>query len=197
MRTLGPAEVLSETEVMRLIAQMSSPCRTQTRNRALVVILWRSGLRISEALDLRHRDISLDSEPPTLRVLDSKTSSGRRVVGLHRDAVDSMRAWLAKAPESEYVFCSLKGYKLDSGYVRRVLAREGKRAGIRRCHPHAFRATLAVELVKEGVSLPAVRDVLGHSNLANTDAYLRRVFPEMAISALVDRHTSDRLAQKS
>ena len=56
-------------------------------------------------------------------------------------------------------------------------------------HPHAFRATLAVEMCLEGVPLPAIRDVLGHANLSVTDAYLRRVFPAHAIDAVRNRRT--------
>ncbi|MGA2929762.1 MAG: hypothetical protein ABSG43_28005 [Solirubrobacteraceae bacterium] len=50
-----------------------------------------------------------------------------------------------------------------------------------------FRATLAVEMCVEGVPLPAIRDVLGRTNLSVTDAYLRRVFPPHAIDAVRDR----------
>jgi site-specific recombinase XerD len=57
----------------------------------------------------------------------------------------------------------------------------------RRVHPHALRATLAVEMCAEGVPLPAIRDVLGHTNLSVTDAYLRRVFPQQAIDAVRNR----------
>lgn len=60
----------------------------------------------------------------------------------------------------------------------------------RRVHPHAFRATLAVEMCVEGVPLPAIRDVLGHTNLSVTDAYLRRVFPQQAIDAVRSRRSA-------
>ncbi len=187
MSTLGPANVLQEKDIVRLIASMSSTSRIQTRNRALVVLLWRTGLRISEALNLRRGDLFLAQDPPFLRVLDSKTQAGRRTVGAHRDVLDTLESWLAISPSSSYVFCTLKATKLDSGYVRAMLAHKGRQLGIARIHPHAFRATLAVELVREGVPLPAVRDVLGHHDLSSTDAYLKRVFPEMAIKAVIDR----------
>ena len=71
--------------------------------------------------------------------------------------------------------------------MRALLARLGEKASVQRAHPHGLRATLAVELVMEGTPLPAVRDVLGHTSLAHTDAYLRRVFPELAVTALTRR----------
>jgi type 1 fimbriae regulatory protein FimB/type 1 fimbriae regulatory protein FimE len=108
-------------------------------------------------------------------------------VGAHAELVSALRDWLQLRPDSRWVFCTLSGRRLDPGYVRAMLSRKGELVGVARVHPHAFRATLAVELVREGKSLPAVRDVLGHSNLAHTDAYLRRVFPQLAIGALVDR----------
>jgi integrase len=187
MTALGPANVLSEQDVLRLIASMSSSSRTAARDRALVVLLWRTGLRVSEALNLRRSDLFLDQDPPRLRVSSSKTHAGERWVGLHRDVVEALSYWIDLAPDSEYVVCTHKGTRMHPSHARRLLARHGKRLEIRRVHPHAFRATLAVELVREGQPLPVVRDVLGHVSIANTDAYLRRVFPELAISAVIDR----------
>jgi integrase/recombinase XerD len=68
-----------------------------------------------------------------------------------------------------------------------MLQRVGLKADVVRAHPHGLRATLAVELVVEGEPLPVVRDVLGHASIANTDAYVRRVFPGLAITALARR----------
>ena len=188
---LGSANVLSEVEVRAVLDACSIKTRarryaTGERNYALVMCLWRSGLRCAEALDLELRDLRLDAQPATLLVRSGKGDRPRRV-GVHAELAAALADWFALRPESRWVFCTLAGGKLDAGYVRAMLARKGRRCGVSRVHPHAFRATLAVELVLAGTSLPAIRDVLGHSNLAVTDAYLRRVFPELAINALINR----------
>jgi len=144
-----------------------------------------------ESIDLRRTDLRVDADVPFLRVRNGKFNKDR-TVGMHPEAVEAIDRWLEVAPESEYVFCTLRGGRLDDGYVRAMLRRKGARAGVERVHPHAFRATLAVELVTEGVPLPSVRDVLGHASIGNTDAYLRRVFPEAAVSAVIHRSASSR-----
>ncbi len=188
---LGPANVLSEAEVRRVLACCADKRRrrraaTRERNYALVMLLWRTGLRCSEALDLEPGDLRCDGPVATLRVRHGKLGKAR-TVGVHAEVQGALEDWLVLRPPGRWLFCTLAGARLDDGYVRAMLSRKGREAGVHRVHPHAFRATLAVELVREGVSLPAVRDVLGHSSIAHTDAYLRRVFPELAVGALVNR----------
>jgi site-specific recombinase XerD len=187
---IGPAAVLSAAEVERVICACRGRGPTTKRNLALVTLLYRTGLRCGECISLQRASITLVKPPDEgqsrLLVREGK-GGGSRVVGLHQDVVVALERWLAVAPDSDLVFCTLQGTRLDDGYVRAMLRRKAIRAGVGRCHPHAFRATLAVELVSEGVPLPAVRDVLGHHSIATTDLYLRRVFPEMAISAVIDR----------
>lgn len=190
---LGPAEVLDEGEVRALLATFSRRAPTAIRNRALVLLLWRAGLRISEALALQLGDVHLDGARPTLTVRAGGKFGKQRVVGIHAEAAAELGRWLDVRQRrglgrKRYVFCTLQGGRLDASYVRAMLLRKRKRAGIeRRVHPHAFRATLAVDLTREGVPLPAIRDVLGHANISSTDAYVRRVFPEEAIAAVIER----------
>lgn len=193
MTPLGPAAVLAESEVRALLGACSRRAPTGVRDRALITLLWRSGLRISEALDLRPRDLKLGAAEPTVQVLKGKDEN-QRAVGLPSDAVDALARWLdvrasLGLARRHSAFCTLQGTRLQATQVRSMLNRRAKRAGLGdvRVHPHAFRATLAVELVREGRSIPAVRDVLGHTNIATTDAYLRRVFPKDALDATINR----------
>jgi integrase/recombinase XerD len=194
---LGPAAVLSEAEVRAVLATFSRRAPTGIRNYALTILLWRTGLRVSEALDLELRDLSPLEAPATLLVRNGK--GGRsRIAGVHQEAAVALERWRNTADRLELgrgrrrpLFCTItrgqEGRPLHPSYVRTVLAAKGKRAGVARCHPHAFRATLAVELAREGVPVATIRDVLGHANIAQTDAYLRRVFPELSVAAVVNR----------
>lgn len=190
---LGPAEVLDEDEIRALLGTFSRRAPTAVRNRALILLLWRAGLRITEALSLQLGDVHLDAARPTLTVRAGGKFGKQRIVGIHGEAAAELGRWLDVRQRlglgrHRHVFCTLKGGRLDASYVRAMLLRKRKRAGIeRRVHPHAFRATLAVELTRDGVPLPAIRDVLGHANIASTDAYVRRVFPEVAIDAVINR----------
>jgi integrase/recombinase XerC len=195
MSALGPAAVYEHDEVARLLASIlpagvSAP--TKVRNHALVLLLYRTGLRCGEALELRVADVRLDGERPTLRVRRGKTNAAARTVGLSPDVVSSLSRWLDLRAHlaGDRVFCTLRGTPLDGGYVREMLARKGRQVGIQRLHPHGLRATIAVQLTREGHPLPVVRDVLGHTSISSTDFYLKRIFPELAVDALVSRGLS-------
>jgi integrase len=182
-----PPEVLTEPEAIALLRACSSRAPTGVRNRALIAVLWRSGLRISEALALELRD--LDLEAGTLRVRHGKGDKSR-TVGVDEQTAALLARWLdrrrslgpgARAP----VFCTLQGGRLDSSYVRRLLPRLARKAGIdRRVHAHGLRHTYAAELARERTPINIIRDALGHSTLAITDRYLRDVAPMHVINTI-------------
>ncbi len=147
-----PGEILAPDEVRSLIQAASSRAPTGIRNRALIVMLYRGGLRISEALDLRLKDI--DRQAGTVRILHGKGDRAR-TVGLDPEAFAVVERWIdarssrrinGRAP----LFCTLQGKPLDTAYVRALLPRLAKRAGIeKRVHAHGLRHTHAAELARE------------------------------------------------
>lgn len=201
-RKLGPAAVLTEQQI-RAILQTFGPGPSGVRNRSLVLVLWRTGIRLGEALALAPRDVDLASSTSWLTVRSGKGGRSRRLA-VHQEAALALELWLArraelfrahglafKAPYAP-LFCTITtggvGGELGQQYVREMLNERAKRAGLDvRVHPHAFRATLAVELAGEGRPLPVIRDVLGHRSVGTTDAYLRRVAPAELELALTDR----------
>jgi site-specific recombinase XerD len=189
--TKRPPEVLSKPDVAALIKACSNRAPTGIRNRALIDVLWRCGLRISEALALEPRD--LDLEGGTLRVRHGKGDKAR-VVGLDAQSSALLARWLDKraglaingrAP----VFCTLHGGAIDSRYVRQLLPRLAVKAGLdpKLGRAHNLRHTFAAELAREGTPMNVIRDSLGHSSLAVTDRYLRTVAPEDVIRTMRTR----------
>ena len=187
------AEVLTRAETDALIAACSAASKTGSRNRALIVVLYRCGLRVSEALALRPAD--LDPDRGTIRVLDGKGGKPR-TVGLDPAAMAVVQRWVDARRElagrggwrNGPLFATLDGTAMSPQYVRAMLARMADRAGIdKRVAPHQLRHTHAAELVAEGVPMPVIRDQLGHSSLAVTDRYLRDVAPGEVIAAMQRR----------
>jgi site-specific recombinase XerD len=177
-----PAEWLTAAEAKSLLAACDGTVMG-LRNRALVVVLWRAGLRCSEALGLRPLDV--DFGAGTVRVLHGKGDKAR-TVGIDGQALEVVRAWLeareAAGWESPWLFCTRSGGQVSDRYVRSLVARLAVRAGVRhRCHPHAFRHTMAVELVREGWPVPLISRQLGHSSVATTDVYLANLQPAEVI----------------
>ena len=148
-----PVELLERREIEALLAGCGTS-RTGRRDRAVLTLLWRSGLRIAEALALRPADINLSAG--TARVLKGKNGKSR-TVALDTLTCSALEAWLAVRPPGQGpVFCpvSKPGQPLKSNHVRNRLRRLAARAGIeKRVHPHSLRHSYAVELDAEGFSL--------------------------------------------
>jgi integrase/recombinase XerD len=187
------AEVLPETEVNAIIGACSPLSLTGIRNRAIITILYRGGLRIAETLALRPADI--DPDRGTIRVMDGKGHKSR-TVGLDPGAMAVIQRWADKRRHAgirgRTLLCTLAGGPVSAQYVRAMLRRAAGHAGIeRRVVPHQLRHTHAAELVAEGVPMPVIRDQLGHSSLAVTDRYLRDVAPGEVIAAMQHRHWTE------
>jgi site-specific recombinase XerD len=185
-----PAEVLTEAEVASLIRACSPKAPTGIRNRALITVMYRAGLRVSEALALFPKDV--DADAGTVTVLHGKGDK-RRTVGVDAGAFAVLARWLDRRPPLGLngrtpIFCTLQGASLKSAYVRALLPRLAAKAGVeKRVHPHGLRHTHAAELAREGTPLNLVQAQLGHSSLATTDRYLRHIAPEELVKAMKAR----------
>lgn len=185
-----PVEILTKQEVQALIQSCSRYAPTGIRNRALIVLLYRSGLRVSEALSLKPRD--LDPDKGTVNVRDGKGHKPR-IVGLDPGSFAYIDCWLNKRRSlgingHAEIFCTLKGGKLSTHYVRDLLKRKGKQVGIeKRVHPHGLRHTHAAELAHEGFPMNLIQKQLGHSSLRTTTIYLDHIAPAELINSMRNR----------
>jgi integrase len=189
-----PAEVLTREEISRLLAACSRRGPTGIRNRALIVVMWRSGLRIAEALALCVKDIDLDAG--TIAVLHGK-GDRRRIVGIDPDALAVLERWIGLRRElgigpASPLFCTIsrpsRGRPVGSSYIREALKALARKAEIeKRVHPHGLRHTHASELAREGVPIHVIRRQLGHSSLAMTERYIDHLTPMDVISAMQER----------
>ncbi len=187
-----PAELLTPAEARAIIAACSTTSATGKRNAALFTLLYRTGLRISEALALMPHDVDLDAGTAT--VLHGK-GDHRRVAGFDQGARPVLDRWLAHRAQLPRViaasplFCTLHGTRLSAGYARAALQRTARRAGVqKRVHPHGLRHTHAAELAAEGVPAHEIQGQLGHANLATTDTYLRRIAPVDRLTRIHQRN---------
>lgn len=173
-----------------LIRACSRRADTGIRNQALIVELYRAGLRIGEALALMPKD--LDAKGGMIRVLHGKGDTAR-VAGPDAGAWAILQLWLdrrvaaginSRAP----VFCTLQGKAIKSAYVRALLPRLARTAGIDKLvHAHGMSHTFAFELAGEGTSLHVIQAQLGHSSVAATDRYIRHLNPAAVVEAIRTR----------
>ena len=188
-----PPEVLTEDEVRALIRACSNRAPTGVRNRALIVVMYRGGLRLGEALALKLKDI--DQANGTVTVLHGKDDR-RRVVGLDPGAMAIVMRWVERRTQLRVsgrapLFCTLAGKALKPSYVRTMLNRLADRVGIeKRVHPHGLRHTHSFELMMEGTPVPIIQQQLGHASLATTDRYLRHLAPKDVVEVMQRREWS-------
>ncbi len=185
-----PPEILTDAEVCRLLDACGDRQPAGIRNRALIAILYRGGLRINEALDLFPKDI--DHEAGSIRILNGK--GGRaRTVGIDPAAGSVVDRWLEVRSElglngTHPLLCTCAGGRMGDAYVRVLLPRLGRQAGIeKRVHAHGFRHTHAAQLRSEGVDIGIISKQLGHRSIATTARYLDHIAPQQVIEAMRKR----------
>jgi site-specific recombinase XerD len=161
------------------------------RLRGVIVVLWRAGLRISEALALNESD--LDSERGAVLVRHGKGDK-RREVGMERWAWEQLHPWLelrATLPVGS-LFCVLRGptrgRPCSAAGIRVQLHAAADAAGVRRrVAPHQLRHAHAVEMSREGVPLLVIQRQLGHADLGITSVYLRGIDNTEIVHAVHER----------
>jgi site-specific recombinase XerD len=185
-----PADPPTVQEIIAVMREAGTD-RHGARLRALIVVLWRGGLRIQEPLSLSERD--LDSQRGSLLVRNCK-GGRRREIGMDAWGWEQLRPWLTARVSLPVgpMFCVIdgptRGRPWSSAAVRSELRRLAARAGVRRRFaPHQLRHAHAVELAREGVPLNIIQRQLGHVNLGTTSIYLQGIDTDEIIAAVNSR----------
>jgi len=185
-----PAEILTPDEVAILFRQISTTTSIGIRNRALITVLYRAGLRHSEALGLFTKDVDLAAG--TIAILHGKGDRSR-IVGIDPGACHVIGAWIERRHQlgfgaSATLFCTMQGTPMKASYLKALLPKLARQVGIgKRVHPHGLRHTHAYELMMEGVEMPIIQRQLGHVSLATTAIYLNHIAPKQVIETMRKR----------
>ena len=164
---------LPATELAVALDRMQAPDSTSVRDRALLELLYSSGLRLSELVGLNRGDV--DNTSSLLRV----RGKGRRerIVPVGRQALAAVTRYLTASGRREAradlpVFANARGQRLSGRTVQRVVRRRlGELAGGLGVTPHALRHSFASHLLDRGADLRAIQELLGHRSLASTQIY--------------------------
>jgi len=186
-------EFLTEDEVTALVQQPNPRYPTGERNRLLMIVMLDAGLRLSEAIHLRWRDLDLNTGRLTVR---QGKGAKDRIVWLGADAVELMRSWRQRQADdvgeaAEHVFTTLEGKPLQPRYVQAMVERYGVRAGLEKhIHPHLLRHTYATAFYRETHNLRHLQANLGHSDLTTTSIYTHVVDTEREAESRSFRHAA-------
>ena len=144
------------------------------RNRAIILVLLRTGMRIGELLSIRVYDVHL-CEQKILIWEGEKNSIGRSVC-LSVDALQALRNWFEiRDPDKEYVFYSRRGHTMVYATARLMFKKYLAKAGLAAANYglHSLRHTFATDLLNAGMRLECLQQLLGHSSLEMTLRYAR------------------------
>jgi site-specific recombinase XerD len=189
-RNMGQRYPADPPTVDEIVAVMrhAQHARYGHRLNGLIVVLWRAGLRINEALSLTETD--LDQQRGSILVRHGKNDR-RREVGIDAWAWSALRPWLAERAKLPVgpLFCVIvgptRGHAWSASAARMELHRVAIEAGVRRrLAPHRLRHAHAVELLHEGIPLPLIRRQLGHAYLSTTGTYVQGISSEEIISTI-------------
>jgi len=157
----------------RLLAALEGDDWISRRNRAMVALMARAGLRVGEVLALKPEDVELNARSGWVLVRKGKGMKERRVP-LSAEARRELREYLEVRPQqSGPLFFSRTYQPLTGRDVQRVVVEAARRAGLgKRVTPHTLRHTFATRFLQAGGDLATLQTVLGHSNLSTTARYL-------------------------
>ena len=143
--------------------------RLVARNKLIIHLLFDSGVRVSELINIRVLDIDFNER--SIKVFGK--GSKDRYVFFSKKSLIKMEEWLMYHKElslGEYLFVNYKGEQLSVRSVEKIIKCMGKKIGID-IHPHMLRHTFATDLLNKGADLRMIQELLGHENLDTTQIY--------------------------
>ena len=168
-------DVLSVEEVDRLLRTPDTTQAAGTRNAAMLEILYATGVRVSELVNLKRQDVN--TEACFLKVMGKGASERIVPMGLHAREklvfyLETGRPALLKGRESIYLFVARAGKPLTRQGFWKILKKYAEQSGIRKhISPHSLRHAFASHLLEGGADLRSIQMMLGHADISSTQIY--------------------------
>ncbi|MCI8299737.1 MAG: site-specific tyrosine recombinase XerD [Lachnospiraceae bacterium] len=166
--------ILSEEETVRLLNQARGDSPKELRDRAMLELLYATGIRVSELVSLKLSDINLQME-----YIACRDGGKERVIPFGKVAKQALERYLREGrvpllaeAESAYLFTNCSGHAMSRQGFWKLVKSYGKKAGITgELTPHTLRHSFAVHLVSNGADIHSVQEMLGHADISTTQMY--------------------------
>jgi len=169
-------DILSIDEVDMLLKQPSKKTPKELRDKAMLELMYATGLRVSELIGLKLEN--LDLQLCEIRCITRKSERNIPFGGEAKKAIVSYLksgrpVLIAEVEDSDYLFTNCSGKQMSRQGFWKLIKHYGQRAGIEKeITPHTLRHSFAAHLVENGADISAVKDMLGHSDISTTQIYL-------------------------
>ena len=170
------APVILTIEVVNLLLeQPSGTSPKEIRDKAMLEVLYATGIRVSELISLKVRDVNLP-----MNFLQCHDDNKERVIPFTNETKDALENYLRHAREAmcnedqEYLFTNCQGAPMTRQGFWKIIKYYSAKAGIKKdITPHTIRHSFAMHLVNNGADLKSVQEMLGHSDISTTQIYLK------------------------
>ncbi len=167
-------EILSEREVTRLLEQPSGDSPKHIRDRAMMELLYATGIRVTELITLKVSDVNLN-----MGFIVCRDSHKERLIPFGAKAKQALMEYMNKTrdamidnPGSDVLFANCSGEEMSRQGFWKIIKYYAKKAGIvADITPHTLRHSFAAHLVENGADLKSVQEMLGHSDISTTQVY--------------------------
>ncbi|HEX8097805.1 MAG TPA: site-specific tyrosine recombinase XerD [Pyrinomonadaceae bacterium] len=185
---------LTEEEIEKLLAAPDASSAEGLRDRALLELMYATGMRVSEAVSARLADVDLDAG---LAVCHGKGSKQRRVP-LGRSAVRWLRLHVSERARAgranqTHLFSGRNGKPMTRNAAWAMIKRHAETSGLDNVSPHTLRHSFATHLLQRGADSRSVQALLGHSDISTTQIYTH--ITDRHLRAAYDRHHPRALAR--
>ena len=185
--------ILEVEEMQKLLDMPNKRYITGLRNKVILNLMWNMGLRVSEVVNLKPRDINLTNR--NLRIVNGKGGVDRDIT-IPEGITYLLKEWKDRRPkESDYFICNIKsreakyqiktkdgrtlkptskkGSKLSVRSIQIMIKNYSRRSGIdKHITPHTLRHSYATEFIRQGKSVMTLKQILGHSDISTTQLYV-------------------------
>lgn len=167
-------DVLSEREVTLLLNQPNGDTPKQIRDKAMLELLYATGIRVSELINLKVSDINLQ-----MGYIEFKDTAKGRVIPFGHEAKNALLKYITDTrdvmvdnKDSDILFANCQGDTMSRQGFWKIIKYYAKKAGIESdITPHTLRHSFAAHLVENGADLKSVQEMLGHSDISTTQVY--------------------------
>lgn len=171
-------QILTNKEVELFLAQPSCTDAKGYRDRAMLELLYATGIRVSELISIQVSDLSLDGS-----FLRCETKGKQRIIPLYPAAIRALSDYIKKVrpqlvdnPEQTVLFVNMNGEPMSRQGFWKLVKYYQEKAGIRKeITPHTLRHSFAAHLLENGADLHSIQEMLGHADISSTQIYSRVV----------------------